>query len=47
MIKTALQRNGGNRQRTAQELGIDPSTLYRKLKTLDIAIAKDGRSKQR
>src|SRR5579875_62503 len=34
LIKTALQRNHGNRRRTAQELGIDPSTLYRKMKAL-------------
>ena len=47
MIRIVLQRNGGNRQRTAQELGIDPSTLYRKLKTIGIAVAKDGRSKRR
>jgi PAS domain S-box-containing protein len=34
MIEAALKRNSGNRQRTARELGIDPSTLYRKLKVL-------------
>jgi transcriptional regulator of acetoin/glycerol metabolism len=34
MIEAALKRNNGNRQRTARELGIDPSTLYRKLKAL-------------
>jgi PAS domain S-box-containing protein len=34
MIEAALKRNHGNRQRTARELGIDPSTLYRKLKAL-------------
>ena len=35
MIETALKRNGGNRQRTARELGINPSTLYRKLKAIE------------
>ena len=34
MMEAALKRNHGNRQRTARELGIDPSTLYRKLKAL-------------
>jgi DNA-binding NtrC family response regulator len=34
MMQAALKRNHGNRQRTARELGIDPSTLYRKLKAL-------------
>ena len=34
MMEAALKRNHGNRQRTALELGIDPSTLYRKLKAL-------------
>lgn len=36
MIEMALARNQGNRQRTAHELGINPSTLYRKLKALKI-----------
>ncbi len=35
MIEASLKRNGGNRQRTARELGINPSTLYRKLKALE------------
>jgi PAS domain S-box-containing protein len=34
MIEAALKRNNGNRQCTARELGINPSTLYRKLKAL-------------
>lgn len=33
MILAALERHGGNRSRAARELGIDPSTLYRKLKS--------------
>jgi len=36
LIETALRRNHGNRARTARDLGIDPSTLYRKMKVLDI-----------
>ncbi|MFP4192108.1 MAG: sigma-54 interaction domain-containing protein [Candidatus Hydrogenedentota bacterium] len=44
-IAEALQRNGGNRKRTAEELGIDASTLYRKIKSLDIDAPKtDGRT---
>jgi transcriptional regulator with PAS, ATPase and Fis domain len=35
-IEAALQRNGGHRNRAAKELGIDPSTLYRKMKALGI-----------
>ncbi len=31
-IADALRRNGGNRKATARELGIDPSTLYRKMR---------------
>jgi len=33
MIEAALERHGGNRRRAARELGIHPSTLYRKLKS--------------
>jgi DNA-binding NtrC family response regulator len=36
MIERALQRNKGNRTAAARELGINPSTLFRKLKSLDI-----------
>jgi PAS domain S-box-containing protein len=32
MIEAALARNGGNRRQAARELGINPSTLYRRLK---------------
>lgn len=35
MIEAALARNRGNRRQTARELGIDPSTLYRRLKAKD------------
>jgi PAS domain S-box-containing protein len=36
MIESALERHQGNRTRVAQELGINPSTLYRKMKTFGI-----------
>ena len=36
MIERALRRNNGNRTATAKELGINPSTLFRKLKNLNI-----------
>lgn len=32
LIEAALERSQGNRTRPARELGIDPSTLYRKLR---------------
>jgi DNA-binding NtrC family response regulator len=48
LIQTALERNQGNRQRTARQLGINPSTLYRKLKALGLPTSpQDGRGKQR
>jgi PAS domain S-box-containing protein len=46
-ISEALQRNGGNRKRTAKELGINVSTLFRKSKQLSIDLPeKDGRSQR-
>jgi PAS domain S-box-containing protein len=48
LIQTALERNQGNRQRTARQLGINPSTLYRKLKALGLPeSAQDGSGRQR
>jgi len=45
MIADALRRQKGNRSRTAAELGIDTSTLFRKIKSLKIDTpATDGRS---
>ena len=32
MVEKALERNGGNRKKAAQELGISDRTLYRRLK---------------
>jgi PAS domain S-box-containing protein len=36
IIREALKRNLGHRGKTAQELGIDPSTLWRKMKKLGV-----------
>jgi PAS domain S-box-containing protein len=36
MIEQALRRSAGNRAAAARELGINPSTLFRKLKTLGL-----------
>jgi len=36
-IREALQDNAGNRTTTARQLGIDPSTLYRKMKRYGIS----------
>jgi len=48
LIAEALRRHEGNRTQAAADLGIDPSTLYRKLKALGIeAPATDGRSRRR
>ena len=45
-IADALRRHGGNRKAAARELGINPSTLYRKMKSFDLELPeKDGRSK--
>lgn len=47
-IASALRRHGGNRKAAATELGIHPSTLFRKIKRLDIEPPqRDGRSRQR
>jgi PAS domain S-box-containing protein len=43
-IRDALQRSGGNRTAAARTLGINPSTLFRKLKALQIQVPNgDGR----
>lgn len=43
-ITEALQRHNGNRQKTANELGIHVSTLFRKITGLNIEVPnKDGR----
>jgi PAS domain S-box-containing protein len=46
LITDALRRTGGNRTAAARQLGIDPSTLFRKVKALGIELpASDGRSR--
>ncbi len=46
-IEEALRRASGHRSKAARELGIDPSTLYRKMRALGIeAPAEDGRSRR-
>ncbi|MCC6682847.1 MAG: sigma 54-interacting transcriptional regulator [Phycisphaeraceae bacterium] len=47
MIADALRRHDGNRQLAAKQLGIHPSTLFRKLRSLDIDVPEqDGRSRK-
>jgi PAS domain S-box-containing protein len=47
MIQEALKRNLWNRKATAREMGIHPSTLWRKIKRLNIALpGQDGRSRR-
>ena len=47
MITDALQRNHGNRKHAARDLGIDPSTLYRKIRSYHILVPEtDGRCKK-
>jgi PAS domain S-box-containing protein len=47
LIETELERSGGNRQRAARELGINPSTLYRKLEALKFQPPPADRRKPR
>ena len=42
LIQDALRRHAGNRAAAARELGIDASTLFRKLKALQLAPAPAG-----
>jgi len=47
LILDALRRHGGNRTAAARQLGIDPSTLFRKVKALGIELPEsDGRRKR-
>ena len=46
-IADAIRHHHGNRTAAAEELGINPSTLFRKIKSLDIELPKqDGRSRK-
>ena len=46
-ITEAIRRHGGNRKAAARGLGIHPSTLFRKIKTLSIELPEnDGRSRE-
>jgi transcriptional regulator with PAS, ATPase and Fis domain len=46
LISEALRRHGGSRKRAAQTLGINASTLYRKIRALDIKPPPgDGRNR--
>jgi len=46
LISDALRRHRGSRKRAAEELGINPSTLYRKIKALGIELPEtDGRNR--
>jgi transcriptional regulator with PAS, ATPase and Fis domain len=48
MITDVLRRHQGNRRRAASDLGIDASTLYRKIKSLQIdAPETDGRTRRK
>lgn len=47
VIRTALEQNNFNRLATAKALGMHKTTLFRKLRQLDISLPeKDGRSKR-
>jgi DNA-binding NtrC family response regulator len=48
LIAETLRRHGGNRKRAARDLGIDTSTLFRKVKALGIDTPDiDGRGRRR
>ena len=48
LIAEILQRRSGNRKLAARDLGVDVSTLYRKIKAFSIDVPdSDGRSRQR
>ena len=40
LIRQALRKHGGRRRAAAKQLGIDPSTLFRKIKALGIDVSE-------
>jgi PAS domain S-box-containing protein len=46
LIANALQRHNGNRAAAARQLGINPSTLFRKLKSLNLPRLADEKEKK-
>jgi DNA-binding NtrC family response regulator len=42
MVEKALERNGGNRKKAAQELGISDRTLYRRIRQYGLDKSKNG-----
>jgi transcriptional regulator with PAS, ATPase and Fis domain len=47
LIAEALRRHNGNRKLAAQDLGVDPSTLYRKIRAAGLPTpATDGRGRR-
>jgi DNA-binding NtrC family response regulator len=43
-----LRRYSGNRKQASRELGIDVSSLYRKIKALQVEVPeRDGRSRKK
>jgi DNA-binding NtrC family response regulator len=48
MITEILRRYDGDRRRASHDLGINPSTLYRKIKSLGIDVPEsDGRRRRK
>jgi len=48
LIAETLRRHHGNRKKASSQLGIDPATLYRKIRALDIETPnRDGRGRKR
>ncbi|MCC6858614.1 MAG: sigma 54-interacting transcriptional regulator [Bryobacterales bacterium] len=48
LIEAALRKHHGHRSRAARQLGINPSTLYRKVRALRIEVpSQDGRAARR
>ena len=45
LLRDALRRNQGNRAAAARELGIDTSTLFRKIKALGLKSTSSGKAK--